>query len=85
MRDGSAWGAKRGQFGIAAAGRHAGDIDQILDRETEAGERPRRRTPAHVRAGPGTKAPVKVMTLSGLARCPQARRRTRPWYRNAAD
>jgi ABC-type branched-subunit amino acid transport system substrate-binding protein len=30
-------------------------------------------------------AGAKLMTLSRLAKCLQARRQTRPWYRNAAD
>ena len=45
---GRRWGEAR-PVGIAATGRHTGDVDQILDRETKAGERPRRRT-RHMRA-----------------------------------
>ena len=75
---------QRGQSGLPPpVGTPATSI-RSLTAKAEAGERPAAAPGTCVR-GPGTKASVEVMRPSGPASAPQARRRTRPWYRDAAD
>jgi len=85
MRDGSAWGRKRGQSGLPPPVGTLATSIRSLTAKLRPASGPAAAPGTCARAGPAQKLRSKVMTLSGLARCPQARRRTRPWYRNAAD
>jgi len=79
-------GGERGQSGLPPPVRHAGHArSDSLTAKLRPATGPAAAPAGTCAAGPAQTLPVKVMTLSGLARCPRHGGEQGPWYRNAAD